>query len=55
MISGRHGGVAWPDAKFDLVVGNVYEEVDVFELISLVKGDAILGLSPFFVCRGGIN
>lgn len=34
------------DAEIDLVVGNVYEEIDVFELISLVKGDAILRSIP---------
>lgn len=35
-----------PDANIDLVVGNVYEEIDVFELISLVKGDVILRSIP---------
>lgn len=34
------------DAKIDLVVGNVYEEIDVFELISLVKGDVTLRSIP---------
>ncbi|MBP9090415.1 hypothetical protein KBI23_05245 [bacterium] len=34
------------DLKIDLVVGNVYEEVDVFELISLVRGDVTLHTIP---------
>jgi PleD family two-component response regulator len=40
------------DLNIDLVVGNVYEEVDVFELISLVRGDVTLHSIPMLCLSG---
>lgn len=35
------------DTNIDLVIGNVYEEVDLFELITQVKRDVALRAVPF--------